>query len=59
MAIIEERIQGACKIIVHDDYIRGPEEVKKIVDNVSRIIWNDLRGRELKKRQKEREEINI
>lgn len=59
MAVIKEYKQGECKIIVHDDYICAPEEVEKIINNVSRIIWNDLRCREVKKRQEAREEISI
>ncbi len=53
MAVIKEYKQGECKIIVHDDYICAPEEVGKIIDNVSRIIWNDLRSREIRKKRNE------
>lgn len=53
MAVIKEYKQGECKIIVHDDYICAPEDVGKIIDNVSRIIWNDLRSREIRKSREE------
>lgn len=54
MAVIKEYMQGACKIIIHDDFIRpDKEEVQRIVNNVSKIIVNDLRSREIHKRQEE------
>lgn len=39
MAVIKDYYQGQCHIIVHDDYIRPPEEVQKIIDRVSEIVY--------------------
>ncbi len=41
MAVIRDYHQGACHIIVHDDCIRPPEEVKKIIARVSEIVINE------------------
>lgn len=38
MAVIRDFMQGECHIIVHDDYIRPPEEVEKIIDRVSELV---------------------
>lgn len=52
MAVIQDYMNGACHITVYDDKIRPPEEVKKIIDNVSRIIYTE----ELRKHMAEMEE---
>lgn len=41
MAIIKEYMSGNCKIVVHDDSIKGPEEVKAIINRVSRLVLNE------------------
>ena len=41
MAVIKDYMDGPCRIIVHDDSIRPPEEVKKIVERVSQMIINE------------------
>lgn len=39
MAVIKEYMSGNCKITVHDDYItHDPDEIKRIIDRVSRIV---------------------
>lgn len=39
MAVIEDYVtETGCRIIVHDDCIRPPEEVEQIIKNVSRIV---------------------
>lgn len=38
VAIIKDYMNGTCHIIVHDDCIRPPEEVKGIIDRVSAIV---------------------
>lgn len=35
MAVIADYYNGPCHIIVHDDCIESPENVKKIIDFVS------------------------
>lgn len=39
MAVIKDYYQGQCHIIVHDDYIQPPEEVQKIIDRVSELVY--------------------
>ncbi len=41
MAVIKDYMHGACRIIVHDDYIKPPEEVKEIISRVSQIIIDE------------------
>ena len=41
MAVIQDYMNGLCHITVHDDKIRPPEEVKKIIDRVSMIIYSE------------------
>lgn len=41
MAVIKDYMDGECRIIVHDDSIRPPEEVKEIVKRVSQLIINE------------------
>lgn len=41
MAVIRDYMNGPCRIIVHDDSIRPPEEVEKIIDRVSEIVINE------------------
>lgn len=41
MAVVKEYVNGSCKIFIHDDSIREPEEVKKIIDRVSMIVINE------------------
>lgn len=52
MAIIKDYMDGSCRIIVHDDYIRPKEEVQEIIDRVSRIVLGEeLRRNTLKKQE--------
>lgn len=53
MAVIKEYMNGSCRIRVHDDCIKGPEEVKKIIDNVSRIVLREELRREMERRKRE------
>lgn len=41
MAVIEERMQGKCKIIVSDDSIVALEEVQGIIDRTSKIVLQE------------------
>lgn len=41
MAVIKDYMNFECHIIVHDDFIRSPEEVKQIIDNVSKIVLDE------------------
>ncbi len=52
MAVIQDYMNGACHITVYDDRIRPPEEVKKIIDNVSMLVYSE----ELRKHMTEMEE---
>lgn len=53
MAVIQENISGACRIVVHDDYIvKSQEEIQKIVDNVSRIVINEEKRRATTSKEK-------
>ncbi len=56
MAIIRDFYQGPCHIIVHDDSIRPPEEVKKIIDRVSELVINAEIKRNLDKRRDGKDE---
>lgn len=49
MAVIADyTTETGCRIIVHDDCIRPPEEVEQIIKNVSRIVLEEER-KKLKK----------
>lgn len=50
MAVIRDYMNGPCHIIVHDDSIRPPEEVKQIIDRVSQIVYQE----ELRKHMQEK-----
>ena len=52
MAVVQDYMNGACHITIHDDRIRPPEEVKKIIDNVSMLVYSE----ELRKHMAEIEE---
>lgn len=53
MAIIQEYMNGPCKITVHDDCIvKTPEEVQEIVDRVSRIVLQEEFRRHLEAKRK-------
>ena len=41
MAVIQDYMNGACHITVYDDRIRPPEKVKKIIDNVSMLVYSE------------------
>lgn len=41
MAVIEERMQGKCKITVSDDSFVAPEEVQGIIDRTSKIVLQE------------------
>lgn len=53
MAVIGTYKQGNCEITVHDDYIQPPEEVKRIIARVSRMVLDAefRRQQEAKKKQ--------
>lgn len=55
MAVIQDYMDGPCRIIVHDDYIQPPEEVEKIIERVSRIVLQEdfRRQHEMKMKQQE------
>lgn len=56
MAVIKDYMQGECHIIVHDDYIRPPQEVERIIDRVSElVIAADMRRHMESKRNKSTE----
>lgn len=52
MAVIRDYMNGPCHIIVRDDSIRPPEEVKKIIDRVSEIVINEEFRRYMEQKQK-------
>ncbi len=54
MAVIRDYMDGACRIIVHDDSFRPPDEVKKIVGRVSQLVINEeiRKAMEAKKAEK-------
>lgn len=52
MAVIRDYMNGPCRIIVRDDSIRPPEEVKKIIDRVSEIVINEDFRRYMEQKQK-------
>jgi len=52
MAVIRDYMNGACRIIVHDDSIRPPEEVKKIINRVSEIVINEEMRRHMEQLEK-------
>ena len=53
MAVIRDYMNGACRIIVRDDCIRPPEEVKKIIDRVSNIVINEEMRKHMEQLKKE------
>ncbi len=55
MAVIKDYMQGACHIIVHDDYIRPPEEVERIIDRVSELVIAADMRRHMQNKQNESE----
>ncbi len=52
MAVIRDYMNGACRIIVHDDSIRPPEEVKQIIGRVSEIVINEEMRKHMEELQK-------
>lgn len=54
MAVIKDYMNGACRIIVHDDYIQPPEEVKKIIDRVSQITYEQELRRHMQRIKSEK-----
>lgn len=55
MAIIADYMNGPCHIIVHDDCIRPPEEVKQIIERVSQIVISEDLRRHMQELEKARE----
>lgn len=53
MALIEEYMNGNCKISVYDDCIQDPEEVQRIIERVSRLVI----GEELKRAMQEKKKV--
>lgn len=54
MGVIADYWDGPCHITVHDDCIRPPEEVKRIIHRVSQLVYQEDFKRYLKeKREKE------
>ncbi len=51
MAVIKDYMNEGCHIIVHDDCIRPPEEVKEIIKRVSRIVIEEELRRQREKKQ--------
>lgn len=41
MGVIADYWNGPCHIIVHDDSIRPPDEVKQIIHRVSQIVYQE------------------
>lgn len=56
MAVIRDYMSGPCRIIVHDDYIRPPEEIPDIIKRVSQIVLNEELRRNVLKKQSQGEE---
>lgn len=52
MAVVKEYTNGACRIIVHDDCIRPPDEVKEIIDRVSEIVLSEEMSRHMQQLDK-------
>lgn len=52
MGVIADYWNGPCHIIVHDDSIQPPEEVKKIVQRVSQIIYQEEFRKHMQKKIK-------
>ncbi len=52
MAVIADYWNGSCHIIVHDDCIRPPEEVKKIIYRVSQLVYQEDFRRYLQEKEK-------
>lgn len=50
MAVIQEYMNGACHITVYDDKIQPPEEVQKIIDRVSRLVYSEELRRHMEKK---------
>lgn len=53
MAMVKEYTDGNCKIYGYDDSVKSPEEVKKIIERVSRIVLNEEFKRVMEERKKE------
>ena len=51
MAVIKDYYNGPCHIIVHDDCIRPPEEVKRIIDRVSEIVLAEELRRQMERKK--------
>lgn len=51
MAIIRDYMHGPCRIIVHDDCIRPPEEVKKIIDRCWDLVLNEELRRHMEEKR--------
>ncbi len=53
MAVIKEYMNGNCKIVIHDDSIKGPEEVQAIIDRVSLLVLREEFRRTVERKQSE------
>lgn len=54
MAVIKDYISPTgCHIIVHDDYIQPPQEVEKIIQRVSDLVYQAAYAREMRRRMEE------
>ncbi len=51
MGVIADYWNGPCHIIVHDDCIKPPEEVKQIVRRVSQIVYQEEFRKHMQEKQ--------
>lgn len=52
MGMIAQYMNGPCRITVYDDSIRPPEEVTKIKNHISEIIYNEQFRQYVEEKQK-------
>lgn len=52
MGIIEQYMNGPCRITVYDDSIRPPEEVEEIINRVSEIVYNEQFRRHMEEKRR-------
>lgn len=55
MAVVKDYMNGSCHILVHDDYIKPPDEVKEIINRVSEIVI----GQEMRRHMRELEQEKV
>ena len=58
MGVIADYWNGPCHIIVHDDCIQPPEEVKKIIHRVSQIVYQEELRKHMQGIQKEQDQTD-